>query len=393
MNTPGQALSLLVAQTGAGSWHVDFANTAWGAIVAAIVSATIGILLKAVADRNLAKAQGEITKNVQDHVLEKQSIEQKKMQLEIQDKQAELQRVLAELQSKLSDANNSASARRAYEYEARKRLYADIEPLLFQIYEGLEEAHHRVRSLARSDRAGNLGATGWLSKKGYYLRSTSYKLLVPVAHLRLLQRCMTFVDVALDPQIYLRYRLLKLYVRSFTDDFDLANLTGLVYDPDDRSNAVPAQRARQGLLVGTIENLAEAMIVSGNGKARACSLAEFEALLNATPRNQDVDYGVNLFLGFSPVERPVLACVLTAQACLARLILSTYHGTAAAGALESLLLTEVLEDQEMLDALRWAQGSERELMAARAYLVEGLQTLARELAARVPRRERRADDV
>src|ERR1041384_4683326 len=50
------------------SWHIDLANTAWGAIVAALVAATVGVLFKGMADSRLAKAQGEITKQVQQYL-------------------------------------------------------------------------------------------------------------------------------------------------------------------------------------------------------------------------------------------------------------------------------------------------------------------------------------
>jgi hypothetical protein len=69
----------------------------------------------------------------------------------------EFQRQLEEIRGAVADRNSARAARRDYEYEARKRLYEQVEPILFQLYEALEEAHYRVRSLARSSRNGNLG--------------------------------------------------------------------------------------------------------------------------------------------------------------------------------------------------------------------------------------------
>ena len=71
--------------------------------------------------------------------------------------QEDLQRQLEDVRAALADRNSAAAARRDYEYEARKRLYQHVEPLLFQLYEALEEAHYRVRSLVRTATQGHLG--------------------------------------------------------------------------------------------------------------------------------------------------------------------------------------------------------------------------------------------
>jgi hypothetical protein len=66
-----------------------------------------------------------------------------------------------------------ASQRRAYEYDARKRLYAVTEPLLSQLSERAGEQRAGVLGLARTARNGNLGSgRNWLTKDPYYLHST-----------------------------------------------------------------------------------------------------------------------------------------------------------------------------------------------------------------------------
>src|ERR1700741_4790112 len=59
--------------------------------------------------------------------------------------------------SALQDAASARTARRDYEYDARKRLYKEVEPLLFQLFEASEHSYFRVKSLARTCRNGNLG--------------------------------------------------------------------------------------------------------------------------------------------------------------------------------------------------------------------------------------------
>jgi len=375
-------VGLSAATTQNGGWQPDFANTAWGAIVAALVSATIGIFFKFLADRDLAKRQADLTIKVQDHVLEVQGGQQSKLQTA----QAEVQREITRLKATLDNESAAASARRSYEFDARKRLYADVEPLLFQIYEGLEEAHYRVLSLARTDRAGHLrDGDNWLGGRGYYLASTSYKLVLPAAHFRLLQRRMTFFDFGLDPQIDLRYLLLKTYVRSFTDDFDFAKAAGLDYDPNHRDwrklrEGDPARYERQAVLLGTLEKIADKMIVSEGEKQRAMSFGEFEALLN--PIEPSIQEAVGLFQGFSPTRKPVLAHLLIAQACLARLILSTYHQGIGSGKLDHELKARVFGDESLISSLDWNGGSEKHIVAAKSYLTERLVNLEKELAIR-----------
>jgi hypothetical protein len=297
----------------------------------------------------------------------------------------EFTRNLEELKGTLSDRNSASAARRDYEYEARKRLYTEVEPILFQLYESLEEAHYRVRSLARSSRAGNLGGDekSWLAHEGYYLRSTIYKLSIPAVYLRLIQRRITFVDLGLDPTIRLRYLLLKLYSRSFTDDFVFASLDPkLPYDPNHEDWAAqrkdnPSVYSRQALVVGDLENIADGLLKVDEGAARPLLFAEFELLLEQQKAEDDsLQELVHLFLSFSPANKPILARLLTSQAYLAQLILSTYHGRVDAdGLLQGL--EALLEKKELRAELDWGDpgGIDAGPDQARAYLRQRLEWL------------------
>src|SRR4051812_22844570 len=75
------------------------------------------------------------------------------------------------LKNELAQRKSENDARREYEFEARKRLYQEYEPLLFQLMEAADNAIHRIQSLARTARHGNLNDTGWLSQFNYYTKS------------------------------------------------------------------------------------------------------------------------------------------------------------------------------------------------------------------------------
>jgi hypothetical protein len=80
---------------------------------------------------------------------------------------------LETLKNELANLNAERNARRSYEYDARKRLYAVTEPLLSQLSERAGEQRAGVLGLARTARNGNLGSgRNWLTKDPYYLHST-----------------------------------------------------------------------------------------------------------------------------------------------------------------------------------------------------------------------------
>ena len=79
---------------------------------------------------------------------------------------------LERLKNELEIKKDEQSARRDYEYEARKRLYQECEPILFQFSELSESALRRIYALARNAREGNLGPGKILA----FNRSLLYKI-------------------------------------------------------------------------------------------------------------------------------------------------------------------------------------------------------------------------
>jgi hypothetical protein len=269
---------------------------------------------------------------------------------QLENQKARLSNQLAEENAHRLQAAAERDARRDYEYEAKKRLYGEIEPLLFQLYEALQEAHYRVRSLARSSRLGNL--PDWLEPNSYYLHSSAYKLILPAVYLRLIQREMTFVDLRVDESIRTRYSLMKFYSRSFTDDFEFAKYTpSLEYRPNDSDKP---RDTRQGLVLGTLENICDTMIVKrSEDGSRAMSYAEFEdALAIGTP--SCLAELTSLLTNFSPLKRPILSRILIAQAVMAQLIASTYEGKTAVTELPTRL-GEILKLYRSNRVLAWDQ--------------------------------------
>jgi len=238
-------------------------------------------------------------------------------------------------ESELSDLNAEKKARRDYEYDARKRLYSECEPLLFELYQLSLGGMKRVGSLARTAREGNLtnDLNSWLSDDGYYMLSTIYKLFAPLALVKIIQRRITLVDLSLDSRIKRQYLLANNLYQTFSSDFKLASLhPPIPYEPDSRSadysqkvQEKPHIYKRQGLPVGLLDNVVDALIVSDKtSPARCLSFGEFETKYQnkASDVHKTFASVVGLFLNFHPATRPVLWRILITQLHLNKAILA-----------------------------------------------------------------------
>jgi len=234
------------------------------------------------------------------------------------------QRSLESLKDELAEGKAERDARRDYIYEARKSLYQEFEPLLFQLVEHSENAVHRIYSLARTAKQGNLDASpdAWLSEiDGYYSITTMYKLLAPLAIIRLIQQRLTIVDLSVDPRINAQYLLAKFLYLSYTDDFEFARLLSpLEYEPNQRNwrelrQKEPEKYWRQGLPFGRLDTATEGLIHESNNIRRIKSYGEFEAHYRSNKALQDnFRIVADLFLDFHPKTRPVLWRILITQA-------------------------------------------------------------------------------
>ena len=78
---------------------------------------------------------------------------------------------------------------------------------------------------------------GWLSYPNYYMLSTIYHLLAPMAAFKVLHNRLTTVDLELDPLIKTIYLLAKHLYLSFSADTDLAYISEIPYDKYDKASS------------------------------------------------------------------------------------------------------------------------------------------------------------
>ncbi len=240
---------------------------------------------------------------------------------------------MAEVTAALTEAQHERDAQRDYRYEARKRLYTDLQPLLFQLTELCESAYNHTRGLARTARQGHLGADAksWLVSDDYYLRSTVYRLMVPVAAQQLMRRRLTSLDLSLDHDISTQYRFARALSGTWNRGFNLAGAAPpLEYRPHDdaakeRSRQQPQVFMLQHLYAGQIDQIVGTLVVRDEDGLRYRGYGEFEAACIDDEKVQDsIQPALDLFTGFHPRTHPVMWRMLVVQAHLHRAIARTF---------------------------------------------------------------------
>jgi len=225
----------------------------------------------------------------------------------------------------LTTERDEVTARREYEYDARKKLYEAYEPLLFQFNELSENALRRVIAIARESRRGKLEENkGWLSTSGYYLDSTMYRLLIPLATFNLMQKKLTMFDLKLNPFFHQQYLLAKLLYHTFAHDIRIASIEPEIknYDP----NLILKEDSnfrKQGIFIGIIDNIADVLVIKD--ESRVMTFGEFSKCMSNNSERKYFQPVVEILTNFRPRHAPVLWRILMAQAFIYRSILVNYE--------------------------------------------------------------------
>lgn len=252
-------------------------------------------------------------------------------------------------------------ARLSYEYEARKRVYSELGPLLFTLVEACEEAHERIRGIARSSREGRLvaGNKNRLRPESDYLISTIYRLLAPIAVLRLVQQRLTLVDLSVEPTIQRIYTFAKMLRRSWSDGHDLARLRGLAYAP--QSNGSAPLAARQHINLQAVDALAD-FLLADTGPNKPGEVIRYSTFIT---KYQAIEVNAlktacrpfeKLLADFHPERRPVLWQLLATQDLICTII--AYCASIGTAGTDGERLHEEALGQVPAQILEWQPASE-----------------------------------
>ena len=168
----------------------------------------------------------------------------------------------AEIRKEVEVYLGEKSAEREYNLEARKRLYSAIGPLRFQLLVAARDVAARITNYAADhDSFG-------MNLKGYYGRSTLYRLLRPLAIAELIERQMTYADFSVDPSGVELLRFKKAALTAFTDGDSILDHPGADWGAQ-----------REHVFSGTLSRLANVIIVpdeDGSDRRRPMHFHEFE---------------------------------------------------------------------------------------------------------------------
>jgi hypothetical protein len=123
------------------------------------------------------------------------------------------QRSVARLKASLDEEHSEGDARRAYEYEALRRLYSVYEPLRIRMLDCTDNAIRQITDMAGRPGSGQTTE----SSPEYRLKATVYYLLAPLVVARMIERRLTLVDFSLSERIHTEFVLAQAICRSLAE--------------------------------------------------------------------------------------------------------------------------------------------------------------------------------
>ena len=216
---------------------------------------------------------------------------------------------LTRLGATLSLERDEKAARRDYTYDALKRLYSEVNPLMFRLREHCEGSLWRIRRIVREDIE--------VATDRHLLTSTQ-RLVAPLVIAQELQRHLTSVDLQLDPTMKAQYIVARELLWILHEGTTIAEADPVI----DYRTADGHKEPRQHLTFAQLQRLVDVFTQSdANGVRRPIKLSE----LGDRKGDQQVAEVLNrmktLFTSSSASSTPVLWRLLLAQASLMHVLI------------------------------------------------------------------------
>jgi hypothetical protein len=215
------------------------------------------------------------------------------------ERQAEIESQLAALNAKIKRDADEETAKRDYTYDALKRLYSDVNPLLFQLREYCDGSAWRTRRII----CGEIQVDD-----GRHLMTSSQRVCAPLVVAQELQRHLTAVDLRVDPVIRAQYIVSRELLWTLHAGKAIAHIEPRIIYPED---------PRQHLTFAQLQRLVDALTVKDpDGSRRPMKQFELEdAWHDKDPRiTKTLKSFERLFSGATPTSKPVLWRLLFAHA-------------------------------------------------------------------------------
>lgn len=214
---------------------------------------------------------------------------------------------LAILNAQLTSEADEEKARRAYKYEARQRLYMQIQPLLFQLSELCESSYDRIVALQQPRVFRRLEKPG-----SYVMLSTIHRLASPLVVIRQIQRHLTAVDLGVDSTVRGQYLVAKEIARVLTSGEELAETEPKL------SYIWKTEAERQHIGLGELELLITLLTVRDtDGATRWMDYSELQDSYREDEKARRIINRIQMrLLGANPLRKPIVWRTLVAEAYL-----------------------------------------------------------------------------
>jgi hypothetical protein len=323
----------------------------YGAIVVAIIAGVAGIVTSIV-----------------NYVLNKRT---QRQQLEFNER---TQTEQLKLKAELDDMVGEETAWRSYWFEARKRLYAEVRPLLFQIAEHSYLGRDRIVRVLKNeitvhDKVGN----------------TALRIFAPLVLGRELQRRLTNVDLALDKPVSAQYGVIREMLTNLHEGRAIADMEPQIrYRVDNETDNEP----RGNLTWAQLDRVIELFTVrEEDGPTRPLRQGELDDMLDRpqeteekpTDRPQKVLSVVNdLFGDLPPNSARVLGRLLLAQSAFMHVLIDMQARDASDPPSSVLPVSP--------DEIKWRCMTPEDVSAAEKYVGGRLEYVKRHLVTHQQRR-------
>lgn len=238
------------------------------------------------------------------------------------------------LEEEIARRQSERNARRDYDYEAKKRLYLEFEPLRFQLLEAVSAARDFIVEVSERARTSDAADPGDRAGGAYMRAARIYYLICPAVCGRAIQRKLTLVDLGLDESVYIQYLLAKEVSVLLTLDAAISRHCGMDYTPyvagwRQLRTVDPGRYRRQGFTPGRLDNYFNLILENDEAHGGMLSFGGFESLL-AQRAPDDVNSAIgaaaDLFEDFEPAQRPVLWRLLMAQYAIYGILIDALRG-------------------------------------------------------------------
>jgi hypothetical protein len=266
------------------------------ATVLTAVASSLGLTLPAAA---------WLSRSLLGHRLEKDMATfQSRLDAEREREQARLE---AGIKERIDTVLADQAAQRQYEFEAKRRLYAAIGPMRFQLLLACRELAGRISAQGSAHREQY--AT---SIKGYYGRSTLFRILRPLCLGELIERQIAFADFSVDPAALDLLRFRKAAFTALSGDLLVAG-----------HPQVDWNYQAQHVFVDNLSKSANALVVTTGADQRAMRFHEFETFLGDSSAIRAVSPFPDLLERFSPQRLPLFWLRLVAYGALCNEFVNT----------------------------------------------------------------------